>query len=190
MLSAHIENSKRKMSDEQIMLAVKNGDLQKMSVLFERYNVRLYNFFYRLNYNQALSEDLTQNVFERIIRYRHTFKPAFSFKSWIFQIARNVKAESYKKQEKLKTTSFNISSAEHQEEELQEVMDKEKQLQHLEKMITYLSDEQRELITLTRFQGMKYKDAAPIFGCTEGAIKVKVYRAIKQLRKLYQKYDI
>ncbi len=189
MLST-IENSKRKMSDEQIMLAVKNGDLQKMSVLFERYHVRLYNFFYRLNYNQVLSEDLTQNVFERIIRYRHTFKPTFSFKSWIFQIARNVKVEQYKKQEKLKTTSLNIASAAEQEEELQQALHKEKQLQHLEKMISYLSDEQRELLTLTRFQGMKYKDAAQVFGCTEGAIKVKVFRAIKELRKLYQKYDV
>lgn len=177
------------MTDEQIMLAVKNGDLNRMSVLFERYHIRLYNFFFRMNYNQALSEDLTQNVFERIIRYRHTFRSEHLFKSWIFQIARNVRTENFKKQERLKTKTLGFTTSQIHDEESQIALYKEQQLQQLEKALAQLSNEQREVLVLTRYQGLKYKEVGALFGCTEGAVKVKVFRAIKELKKIYQKYD-
>lgn len=59
-------------NDEHLMQKVKNGDLNSLAPLFEKYHVKLYNFFLRLTRNKDISNDLTQNVFRRIISYRKT----------------------------------------------------------------------------------------------------------------------
>ena len=78
------------MTDEMIMEAVRNGDLQQASVLFERYNKQIYNFLARMTMSKVLAEDLTQNVFLRMIKYRNSYRDGNKFHSWIYQIARNV----------------------------------------------------------------------------------------------------
>ena len=77
---------RRTMTDEQVMLEVHKGDLDKTAILFERYHVRLFNFFLRMSYDKDLSQDLTQTVFERLLKYRTSYKYGKQFKSWIFQI--------------------------------------------------------------------------------------------------------
>lgn len=82
------------------MQRVKEGNLAEMSVLFERYHLRLYNFFFRLTMNKDISQDLTQNLFYRMIKYKHTFKNEHTFKSWIYQMARNLHTDYCKQQKK------------------------------------------------------------------------------------------
>jgi RNA polymerase sigma factor (sigma-70 family) len=76
-------------SDETLMADVGGGDLRKLAVLFERHNRPLYNFFLHMNGNADLSEDLVQDVFFRMLRYRHTYDQKRSFTGWMYQIARN-----------------------------------------------------------------------------------------------------
>src|SRR5688572_20868909 len=83
------------MTDEMILEAVKSGDLQQATLLFERYNKRIYNFLARMTVDRALAEDLTQNVFLRIIKYRNSYREGAKFQSWIYQIARNVFSDHY-----------------------------------------------------------------------------------------------
>ncbi len=83
------------MTDETIMEAVKSGDLQQATLLFERYNKRIYNFLARMTSDRLLAEDLTQNVFLRIIKYRMSYREGARFQSWIYQIARNVFSDHY-----------------------------------------------------------------------------------------------
>ena len=84
-------------SDNDIMFRVKDGDIEQLSHLFETYHVRLFNYFLGMTNNRAASEDLTQEVFLRILRFRHTFKGKGTFKSWMFQIARNVSIDYFRK---------------------------------------------------------------------------------------------
>ena len=85
------------MTDEQLMIEVKQGDLSKATVLFDRYHKHLYNFFVKISFDRDLGQDLTQNVFFRMIKFRHTYRAESNFKSWIFKIARNVNADHYRK---------------------------------------------------------------------------------------------
>ena len=86
------------MRDEDVMKLVKNGKLDALSILFDRYHVRLFNFFLRLIDDRTLSEDLVQNVFERIIKYRSSYREGASVKTWIYQIARNVRIDHFRSQ--------------------------------------------------------------------------------------------
>ena len=73
------------------MMQVKEGGIRQLALLFERYQNPVYRYFLQTVQDQSLSEDLTQNVFERIIKYRNSFREESVFKSWIFSIARNVR---------------------------------------------------------------------------------------------------
>lgn len=173
------------MTDELLMEAVKNGDLQQASALFDRYNKRIFNFLARLTMDRALAEDLTQNVFLRIIKYRNSYREGARFQSWIYQVARNVFSDHYQVH-KNKFSDFvdveKVSDSLYDPEE-SETMDEQEKL--LQRSMAKLSDEQRELLILTRFQHMKYEEVAAIMDTTVANIKVKVHRAILKLREHY-----
>jgi RNA polymerase sigma-70 factor (ECF subfamily) len=174
------------LSDEIIMKRVKEGNLAELSVLFERYHLRLYNFMLRLTFDRSASQDLTQNLFYRIIKYRHTFKEDHSFKSWIYQLARNIHVDFCKQQQKAteritQVEEYNENFAEEKEGFNEEEYDK------LDRAMARLTPEQKEILVLSRFQGMKYEEISSIRDLSVPAIKVQVHRAIKQLREHYFK---
>ena len=177
-----------KYTDEQLMEQVSQENLNVLSVLFDRYQVPLYNFFYRQNYDGALSEDLVQSVFERILKYRQSYVVGMPFRSWLYQIARNVRTDYHKKRQRiadfvqpddLVMTTTSIENN----------ITRKEDLQQLERAMQQLPSQQREILVMTRLQKMKYGDVADILQCSEGAVKVKVHRALKQLRNIFFKME-
>ena len=173
------------MTDEAIMEAVKSGNLQQATLLFERYNKRIYNFLARMSLDRTLAEDLTQNVFLRIIKYRNSYREGARFQSWIYQIARNVFSDHYQAQKNKYSDFIDVEKIRDQMPDNEESeMQNEKELL-LQRSMARLSEEQRELLVLTRFQQMKYEDVAVIMDTTVANIKVKVHRALIRLREYY-----
>lgn len=173
------------MTDELIMEAVKNGDLQQASVLFERYNKRIFNFLARMTMDREVAEDLTQNVFLRMIKYKSSYREGNRFQSWIYQVARNVFSDHYqavknKRADFVDVEKMSDRMADHDDSER---MDEQERL--LQRSMSMLNEEQRELLVLTRFQHMKYEEVAVIMNTTVANIKVKVHRAIGKLREHY-----
>jgi RNA polymerase sigma factor (sigma-70 family) len=188
------------------MLLVKEGRLSELTELFERYHVKLYNFFLRLTQERTTSQDLTQNLFYRVIKYRESFQPGNgSFRSWIYRMARNVYADFCRQAQKVPDRPLgraDIGDAEadrgpggggvtgggmtgsgavgHGEGEWSE-----EHYQRLDQALACLQPEQREIIVLSRYQGLKYEEIARIKEISVTAIKVQVHRAIKKLRHLY-----
>jgi RNA polymerase sigma-70 factor, ECF subfamily len=172
-------------SDEHLMQKVKNGDLDSLAPLFEKYHAKLYNFFLRLTNNKDISNDLTQNVFRRIISYRESYDQQWKFRSWMYQIARNVHLKHYQKNKFLKSDFNESEQIEQDSKSALEEMEFEAKKHILHEALNQLSPEQREIIELSRFQGLKYKEISDITGNSVTAIKVKVHRAMHKLRELY-----
>jgi len=172
--------------DEEIMQRVKDGNLEEISILFERYQLKLYNFFLKLTRNRVVSQDLTQNLFYRMIRYKNTYKSELSVKSWMYQMARNLHID-YCKEEKrtgelfLRTDSYPV--------DVSEEIDgfPEDDYERLEQAFSLLSLEQKEIIIMSRYQGLKYEEISQIINQSVPAIKVAMHRAIEQLRGIYFK---
>src|SRR5580704_10452869 len=80
-------------TDNALMAQVSAGELAKLAVLFERHHRALFRYFVSLNQNRELSEDLVQDVFFRILRYRATYDPAKPFTAWMYAIARRVNVD-------------------------------------------------------------------------------------------------
>src|ERR1700744_2506330 len=126
------------------MLLVKDGHLSELTALFDRYQVGLYNFFLRLTLDRAASQDLTQNLFYRVIRYRQSFEPAQgTFRSWVYRMARNVHFDFCKQEQK---APGRLNDPEEVEERLADGITgySEDQYQQLDEAMSKLSTEQRE----------------------------------------------
>jgi len=170
------------------MLKVKNGDLDKLGLLFERYNRRLFGFFYRLTSRRDISEDLVQGVFERILRYRHTYSGNGAFSTWIFQIARNLHADHYRESAKMGEKQEiqngwdSLPGDEEMNPGLESQDDRERRL--LKRALDRLDPEKRETLILSRYQGFKYREIAEIMDCSISAVKVRVFRGINELKEI------
>lgn len=173
------------MTDEEIMGAVKTGDLQQASVLFDRYHKRIFNFLANMCRDRALAEDLAQNVFLRMIRYRTSYREGAKFQSWIFQIARNVFADHYQTHKNRFSDFVDVEKVSESLRDGDEVAEQDERERKLHRSLQMLNDEQRELLLLTRFQQMKYEEVAVMMDTTVANIKVKVHRAIQKLREHY-----
>jgi RNA polymerase sigma-70 factor (ECF subfamily) len=173
------------MTDELIMEAVKNGDLQRASVLFERYHKRIFNFLARMAMDRELAADLTQNVFLRMIKYRTSYREGARFQSWIYQVARNVFSDHYQTHKRKAKDFIDVEKMSDHLQDPEESAAAEEREKLLQRSMALLSEEQRELLVLTRFQHMKYEDVAAIMDTTVANIKVRVHRAIGKLREYY-----
>lgn len=173
------------------MLKVKQGDLEKLSLLYHRYSRRVFGFFYRLTGDGATSEDLVQNVFMRILKYKHTYAEDGKFETWIFHMARNIHHDHYKKnsryswQENMEEWETKLKD----ETNAEVNTEKKEELSMLKQALHSLTPEKRELIEMTRFQKMKYEQVADLLGVTESTIKVRVHRILKELRQAYLKLE-
>lgn len=178
------------LADNALMLKVKEGDLDKLGLLFERYKKPLFGFFYGMSKDAELCEDLVQNVFFRILKYRYLFRGEGDFRTWMFHIARNVNHDHFRKnkwknKESLENWEEKLSSGENRAVEYQQ--DEEKQL--LSMAMDRLPAEKKEILLLSKFQDKKYKEIGEILGCSEGAVKVKVFRAVQELKEVYKQLE-
>lgn len=173
------------MTDELIMEAVKNGDLQQASLLFERYNKRIFNFLAKMTMDREVAEDLTQNVFLRMIKYRNSYKEGNKFHAWIYQVARNVFSDHYQMNKNRKADFVDVEKMSDRIQDLDDNLVLDEQEKTLHQSMALLTEEQRELLVLTRFQHMKYEEVAMLMDTTVANIKVKIHRAMAKLREHY-----
>ena len=174
-----------KFNDELLMQDVKNGNLDSLGPLFEKYHVKLYNFFLRLTNNKDISRDLTQNVFRRIISYRESYNDHWKFRTWMYQIARNVHLKYCQENKFLKSDFHEPEHIKQDNKTALEEMDFETKKSALHEALSQLNPEEREIIELSKFQGLKYQEISEITGNSVTAIKVKVHRTIQKLKELY-----
>lgn len=181
-------NTTEQPSDNSLMIEAQNGNIGAIAELYDRHQKNLYGFFVRLTGKKNCSCDLTQNVFLRILRFKHTYNPAYQFRTWMYQIARNILADYYNTKNSLIESSNNIDSILPTEPEQQNEYTTRDDLV-LFSAIGQLPAEQQQLIELSKFQKLKYEEIAQITNDTVGNIKVKVHRAIINLRDVYFKVD-
>lgn len=171
------------MTDEQLMDCVAQDDLDKAAILFERYSATLLNFFTKMTYDRTDSEDLTQNLFVRLLKYRHTYRTGANFRAWIFQMARNVFYDEIEKNRKMPTDE--IKEYDQKMVAEPENIEKNEELEILNKALAQLPTDQREILWLNRYENMTYNEIAKITDSTESAIKMKAHRALKNLKEIY-----
>ncbi len=171
--------------DNDLMMRVRDGEVAQLGVLFERHQNMLYNFFLRMSSNREASQDLVQEVFLRILRYRHTFRGESKFTVWMYSIARNAYADHFRKRKK--ETPVDIEALERTSADPlpHETLEQEQEIAMLRRALDKLASEKREVLLMSRFQDLKYHEIAEILQCPVGTIKARVHWALKDLKKIF-----
>ncbi|MGI4884409.1 MAG: RNA polymerase sigma factor [Janthinobacterium lividum] len=172
-------------SDEALMARVRADELDCLTALFERYQGPLFGFLARLaSGDRDVAQDLTQNVFVRVLRYRASYQPGQPFRAWVYQMARHVWADHYQRQRPTADLDDVEKTAAHgRAAHAQRAAADEHQALH--EALALLPSAQREVLVLHRFQGFDYAEIGEQLGCTAGAARVKAHRALDALRRIY-----
>jgi RNA polymerase sigma factor (sigma-70 family) len=176
---------KNSLPDEELMFLVRNGVAEMLGVLFDRYHAQLFNFYCKVTGDRVASEDLVQDVFYRILKYRKTYQPGSSFRTWMYGIARNARLDHVKRQPpevEVKAEEMPLAAS-------QDKVQQDQEVSMLHRALMQLSEEKREVLVLSRFQDLKYEEIAQLQGCEVGAVKVRVHRALNELREIFQRLE-
>lgn len=166
------------------MQQVRDGDLRKLAVLFERHHRALFQFFARCSGgNREQSEDLVQEVYFRILRYRHTYDAKQPFTAWMYQIARNAKIDQLQKRRP--ETPHEKDDIPSGSMRIDDKLSRDQELQLLRRALDMLPDDKREVLVMSRYQELKYEEIACILGIEVGAVRVRVFRAVRALAEIY-----
>lgn len=171
-------------TDEALMLAVRDGDLDCLTGLFERYHRPLFGFFYRMTDDRATAEDLVQDVFVRVLKYRQTYRDTGSFEAWLFQIARNTRRDLAKKHPAMDSIGDDMDvAAEGPGPGLR--LEQQEDAALLKEALRRLPADKRELIVLARYRGLTYAQLGKLMGADVGTMRVRLHRAIRQLEEIF-----
>lgn len=182
-----VETAAAPLSDHDLMLAVRDGELDALGELFERHHGPLYGFLVKLTGHRAAAEDIAQTVFQRMLKYRHTYRDDGSFTAWMYHLARRCAADHFRKSNAAPTAVDPHDLADRADDRPNAgdhaIARDERALLHV--ALNRLDHDAREVLLLSRFQELSFAEVATILECSAGAAKVRAHRALKELRDIF-----
>jgi RNA polymerase sigma-70 factor (ECF subfamily) len=182
----------KKMTDEQLVVAYAEGNNAAFDVLLNRHKSSVYSYINFIVRNREMAEDVFQETFVKAImtikqgRYTENGK----FRAWINRIAHNLIIDSYR-QDKIEQTISNddcevdlLNNAKLSDGTIEDQMVKEQILSDVKKLVEYLPDNQKEVLTLRYYQDLSFKEIADITGVSINTALGRMRYAILNMRKL------
>lgn len=168
--------------DEELMLAVGQGDQQAMAELVRRYHARVYGYVYRNLHGHHMSEDVTQECFVRLLEAAARYEYPRPFKPWLYTIAHNLcrsigRSASFRLNVPLQEPDAVVGGSQTEDEALVQ-LDKEE----VERALGALSMEHREVVVLRFYEDMKVHEVAEVLSLPVGTVKSRLFYAVRALR--------
>lgn len=163
---------------EKAVLKIASGDNDALRVIHKYMNRQIYAVAYSVLRDFALSDDVVQETYVKIMEKAVFYEKETKARAWILSIARNTALDIYRKRE------FDCSSEDIEEEEQR--FDEGSVLVSMEvkRALDALDDEERQIVTMKIYAGLKHKEIAPLLDINEESCKKKYQRALTKLRSL------
>jgi RNA polymerase sigma-70 factor (ECF subfamily) len=173
------------LSDQELMRIVQAGDFSPASEIYDRYSSRIYNFAYRFLRNSEGAEDAVQEVFVKMLKHANQFHGDAKLSTWLFSITANWCRDYLRKSDNKAKEAEEVLMSIPAPSELapDRNLERKQNEERVQRALGALTPEQREAILLSRYQGLSYAEIAQISGCSEGAVKTRVFRAMETLKK-------
>jgi len=176
--------------DTELMLRVREGDDTSFALLLERHRGPVLHFLYRMVLNQAVSEELAQEVFLRVYRSRATYEPTAKFTTWLFRIATHLALNwirDGKKEKGQESLSEELmDGVERQVADRQQTIEQDLlhqvKLREIRQAIEALPAKQRAAVLMHKYEELEYSRIATTLNCSESAVKSLLFRAYETLR--------
>lgn len=179
-------------TDEQLMEALDAGDDQALAEIVERYQNDIFRFCLHYLKNVELAKEMAQETFLRIYTARARFEVSRKFKPWMLCIARNLCLNELKRRKmvQMETLEDYASSAREESGEIlrtsedspYELLLTQERHRYLLEVLDQLPEESREIVVLRYFQKLSAREIADIVDSTEGAVRTRLHRILKQMR--------
>ncbi|HUR37647.1 MAG TPA: sigma-70 family RNA polymerase sigma factor [Terriglobales bacterium] len=182
------------LTDAEIMLRVGAGDDAAFDYLVEKFRRPVVSFMYRMAHNQAVAEELAQEVFLRVYRSRTTYAAEAKFTTWLYRIATNL-AVNHARDTKSERTAPSVSLDEPDEETgsrldvadknltAEQQMLRQERLAAIKQHVMELPERQRLAVLMHKYQEMDYREIAEVLKLSESATKSLLFRAYETLRE-------
>lgn len=176
--------------DAGLMLCVRDGDAVCFTALLDRHRNSVVRFLSRMVQNQAIAEELAQEVFLRVYRSRGRYQPSAKFTTWLFRISTNLAFNWLRdvKDERLQESLQDADSAgatrrvSDQRPSVESVLVHRVKLNEVREAIAKLPAKQRAAVLMHKYEEMEYSQIAKVLGCSESAVKSLLFRAYESLR--------
>jgi RNA polymerase sigma-70 factor (ECF subfamily) len=124
-------------------------------------------------------------VFLRILKSRATYRPGTQFRTWMYQIARSAHVDRFRGRAREIYEDPDALAPPSEAPGPAAALEQAQEATLMRRALLLLPEDKREVLVLSRFQGLKYQEIAALLGCEEGAVKVRVFRAMRALKDAY-----
>ncbi len=186
-------------SDAAIMLRVAAGDEAGFNYLVGKYHRSMINFLYRMVHNQAVAEELAQEVFLRVYRSRESYRAEAKFTTWLYRIATNL-GVNHARDTKHERAAQNVYLDVPDEEtgttpevaddrpSVEQSLLKDERMAMIRKHVMALPERQRTAVLMHKYQGLDYRQIGEVLKLSESATKSLLFRAYQTLREKLKEF--
>jgi RNA polymerase sigma-70 factor (ECF subfamily) len=186
-------------SDAAIMLRVREGDDSGFTYLIEKYRRQMIHYMFRMTANQAVAEELAQEVFLRVYRSRESYRAEAKFTTWLYRIATNL-GVNYARDHKHEKAGQNIYLDQPDAETgstpdvadsrltVEQTMMRDERLSGIRAQVMALPERQRQAVLMHKYQEMDYREIGAVLKLSESATKSLLFRAYQTLRERLKDY--
>jgi len=176
--------------DVELMLRVKEGDGASFDALLEKHRSAVVHFLYRMVQNQAVAEELAQEVFLRVYRSRSTYEATAKFTTWLFRIAthlalnalRDGKYSKFEERLDDDSSEMPVRQVSDRRPSIEQTMLHRAKMDEIRQAIGALPEKQRAAVLMHKYEEMEYSQIAKVLSCSESAVKSLLFRAYEALR--------
>jgi RNA polymerase sigma-70 factor, ECF subfamily len=176
--------------DAELMLRVRDGDTLSYELLLDRHRGPVIHFLFRMVLNQAVAEELAQEVFLRVYRSRATYEPSAKFTTWLFRIAthlalnyiRDTKREKGQQSLDEEVAEGTVRQVADGGPNVEQFMVRDARLEEVRCAVALLPAKQRAAVMMHKYEELEYSQIAQVLGCSDSAVKSLLFRAYETLR--------
>lgn len=182
------------MDDAAIMLQLRAGNMDAFDVLLGKYRKPIVHFMFRMVRNQAVAEELAQEVFLRVYRSRETYRAEARFSTWLYRIATNLGVNHARdtKQERTASTVY-LDEPDTETGSKPDVADqtpsaeagmlRRERMNAIREHVLALPERQKTAVLMHKYEGLDYKQIGDVLKLSESATKSLLFRAYQTLRE-------
>ena len=182
------------LTDAEVMLELRSGNMAAFDVLLAKYRKPIIHFMFRMVHNQAVAEELAQEVFLRVYRSRETYRAEARFSTWLYRIATNLGVNHARdtRHERSASTVY-LDEPDTETGTTPDVADdtpsaeadmlRRERMNAIRQHVMALPERQRTAVLMHKYEGLDYKQIGEVLKLSESATKSLLFRAYQTLRE-------
>jgi RNA polymerase sigma-70 factor (ECF subfamily) len=179
-------------TDEQLLHALQGGDTDSLGTLVARWEQPLFRFVYRMLPKREDARDVCQETFLRILKKNHRFKTGARFSTWMYQIALNLVRDQLRRKRRwsllvsdraeLPEGPPRDAAGTSRTQDPSSVAEQHEKNAAVHAALQQIPSDQREVVILKEFEGLKFREIAQILDCPESTVKSRMYYGLHGVR--------